>query len=1374
MSQDEFNHAIQIWHSDPGNTCKQVLKQRFLSGWVSGNATVLQYPRELALTGNRLPDDSLEKIREALETASYPAKKMLEFFIPDTTEVEQQQVVDLVKGMLNGILAAHHLSSWDKDNNAELPAEAASALRKCLEHYHAAWDLESVFVENIVLHAATAASDDKATAALDRLHSSVGAETDWWRHSNWLLVRRLISYLLGDSDHPQVGTTNKIHMLLVSGPDSESQYQGATAPVTTTATKEGYSSAYLDPISLGVMIFDDDMLKSLRIASEACRSELRENQQSLRIAPDLRQLPGTFSLQGASAGGIITLATCATALGTRLDRTVTASFVIVVDEEILNDTTRELNIDDIKYGPVKAESIAAKLQREKLDTAIIETGDKLKTVYLHHEQTCCLNGDVAVPWDEWVNVVANQQSIEIEPVGENTTLRTLIHEMSGDERMEKVLAGYAENVCDAWDQMTSGTVPDAGDDHKLDIYIEPRLSVQLKPEEIRKLRAKQDDANSEDNATGNVNDFHELENGVNDLVEQYVLQERSWLLITEIAGGGKTVLSWRIWKELSALEKPYLVVRYENNWPKDKKLCASLVESVKPFCGTNSPSPDDVVTYLLKQKRVVVILDALDQINPEVAESLTSLHSGNHQGDLSFENLQMIVTSRPHAVNQWPDRFNKDIWRHFHLELFNDDQIEEYKNKLIKLRKGEQVEEYWKTITEKQKDNDLLQLPNNLKLIRAIIEESLATGEAVRPFVTTGDLRWEMAYRGFHRDTSKGQNAEPRKPEDVEELIRAASCLGFEILHRATQTQPEENAKEYNLYHLPGDKIVEAKEAAKKRYGRTDDQWEKYDKMLMESIFTGSTTLKKNDNDELSFPSLKTMEFFVGLYLSRYASDKDIEDIKTHIGDERWKEAWVFAIEMFDTTNSQGEARYNWEAYSCTVPLLFNAPSGRYLRPTELMFRVWQILKRNKADSKIEICLDEVLKSYRGRFRQILLERDEQGNPAGRALRAAELVHENDLHDLVFKASEDREEELRNQLNLNEGQSRVERQQKNEIEKKLEWLKKFDDESIVQKWVEQITPRHNSYSFCADSVKETNGSKAHLTFMMGSSSDDVHPDADETPWQMVRVNAFHMATCCVTRAQYQLFDPHLEKVHKSIFDDVYEEEEEEETKLKSKGRSPEPDCPVITTNWFDGFCLGLWLGDQYRLPSEFEWEGAAWGGIDRWETENRKLKYSVPYEGSISVEEINFDQELNQTLPVRWDQDRYNDFPAGDIKEKTNGPYDANGFGLYHVNGNVWEWNSTVWDPELLKRRIVEVYQLKLESLEAEMNSKQAWLGLLSEIGAVPGRETQKEHASSYRSLRGGSWYLYARNSRTSVRLFNWYDPVNRYNFTGLRILRTQ
>jgi formylglycine-generating enzyme required for sulfatase activity len=107
-----------------------------------------------------------------------------------------------------------------------------------------------------------------------------------------------------------------------------------------------------------------------------------------------------------------------------------------------------------------------------------------------------------------------------------------------------------------------------------------------------------------------------------------------------------------------------------------------------------------------------------------------------------------------------------------------------------------------------------------------------------------------------------------------------------------------------------------------------------------------------------------------------------------------------------------------------------------------------------------------------------------------------------------------------------------------------------------------------------------------------------------------------------------------------------------------------PDYPVTHISWNDALAFAGWAGK--RLPTEAEWEAAARGGL-----EQKTYAWG---------DELTPDGRHMCNI---WQ----GVFPANDTAEDGfAGPcpvdaFPANGFGIYSVAGNVWEWCQDWFHP---------------------------------------------------------------------------------------------
>ncbi len=154
------------------------------------------------------------------------------------------------------------------------------------------------------------------------------------------------------------------------------------------------------------------------------------------------------------------------------------------------------------------------------------------------------------------------------------------------------------------------------------------------------------------------------------------------------------------------------------------------------------------------------------------------------------------------------------------------------------------------------------------------------------------------------------------------------------------------------------------------------------------------------------------------------------------------------------------------------------------------------------------------------------------------------------------------------------------------------------------------------------------------------------------------------------------------------------------------------DLPVETVSWYEAVefvqKLNKLTGENYRLPTEAEWEYAAKGG---------KLSKGYKYAGSNDLNEVGW----------YWKNSDGKTHPVG-----SKAP---NELGIYDMSGNVWEWCND-WYGDYPK--------------EAEDN--------------YSGPQT-----GEYKVLRGGSWLNYGYDCRSAVRLRGYPGFRNNYVF-GFRL----
>lgn len=204
-------------------------------------------------------------------------------------------------------------------------------------------------------------------------------------------------------------------------------------------------------------------------------------------------------------------------------------------------------------------------------------------------------------------------------------------------------------------------------------------------------------------------------------------------------------------------------------------------------------------------------------------------------------------------------------------------------------------------------------------------------------------------------------------------------------------------------------------------------------------------------------------------------------------------------------------------------------------------------------------------------------------------------------------------------------------------------------------------------------------------FIMGNDGPDAVPGDGEGPTRRVRLDGYQIAATSVTNAQFAAFVRATRYVtgaenfgssfvfylqmplatRQSVREAVaglpwwlavphasWQRPEGPQSDIQTR-----PDHPVVHVSWYDAMAYCRWAGTQ--LPGEAQWERAARGGL-----EGRRFAWG---------DELSDDSGAPRCNVFRG---QFPNAPEPDWQPApiTAGAGERNGFGLFNVCGNVWEW----------------------------------------------------------------------------------------------------
>ena len=734
-----------------------------------------------------------------------------------------------------------------------------------------------------------------------------------------------------------------------------------------------------------------------------------------------------------------------------------------------------------------------------------------------------------------------------------------------------------------------------------------------------------------------------------------------------------------------------------------KRLSAALPSSIE------APDRLNWLNWLIRQRRVVFLLDALDQTRDQLDGLKTFL--GSH----GISDCPVLLTGRPETLATRGTVFEETHWRTLDIDLFDEPRQREFLGEDLaallvltddeRLTIPELIEEYnlatvageyvdreavhdlirrrrtdlaWQAeIDRKRQGADLLQVPLLLKLVRDFGQN---------PKLTNLRNRAELYREAIQHLIKKGMKSLDSTSQKSAIRSNAAAWEWLGKLGWATLLADSQKSGGFRG-------ILDGRAF---RNFCQENRDLPVDALHQLDLTTASWVLEQPNVDCLAWRHLSFAEYFGALQLIHLDAAERTNLIRMHANTPHWQWVWRFALscafqgtQVDSTLVEATEFLFPEDStYYEHVLHTIGADLIRFGNP----FLVYDAHDRDGVE----------LPGLIDRLARWLVHRDwEQDRNWTNAWNPdwARPVLDEWMFDILETYFQ---REYRNSRCLDPAWELLEA---SEHPRAIAIRKRFLGEFAAI----LADSNHPGNTIARSLVDETNFVRCPLDptmdgqpFWMGSP--DGVGDDDERPRQQVVVSPFQLQRGTVTNRQFELFDP----THRGLRD----------------AYSHDDDQPVTLVSWYMARMFCRWMSGEsldtgqegrYRLPTEAEWEFACRAGQDG----EMDLFHGGDALGS---HQANFDGRF----PYPRDAE------TGPFRNMTTstGTIPANAWGIFDMHGNVAEWCQDCFERDTYRR----------------------WQAQAVEKGN-PICNPQGPTVGSSHVLRGGSFVNVSVNCRSGYRL---------------------